>query len=267
MRSSIEVKNKLTLVAQMGNEAKFQILKYSSLKGASELKSALAIKNIENTGQKLKQIRIVLNDAAVKIQDNLLSYMKGYIERNDIIHEYKGIKKMIFDSKHRTIPENKTIFKGNGEILLKPEFNDFTLIELVDEEIIINDKIFCACDEEINIDLVSKSNNEEIKLSGSGIVALMLPVPEGEIIRCKLFNDKLTVNDELIILKSKKVKVSYEKYEKIINDEIIEEINVVYEGIGEVWLLPTRSIYEKYGKINCSFIQEDEDYKETDEKI
>lgn len=37
MRSNIEVKNKLTLVSQMGNESCFQILKYASLNGASEL--------------------------------------------------------------------------------------------------------------------------------------------------------------------------------------------------------------------------------------
>ena len=27
--------------------------------------------------------------------------------------------------------------------------------------------------------------------------------------------------------------------------------NTFYYGIGEVWLLPTRSIYDKYVKINC----------------
>lgn len=265
MRSSIEIKNKLTLVAQMGSETKFQILKYNSLNGATELENVLAIRSIESSGQRLKQIRIVLNDGAVKMQDDLLSYMKGYIERSDIVHEYKGIKKIIFDVRHSGNYNDKTIFKGNGEILLKPSFSDFTLIELVDEEIIINDDIFCACDEEVNIDLVNKNNDyKEIKLSGSGIVALKLPVPESEIIRCKLFNDKLTVNNELVILKSKKIKVSHEKYEKVINDETVEEVNIVYEGIGEVWLLPTRSVYDKYGKISCCFNEND---KETYEEI
>lgn len=248
MRSNIETKNKLTLVAELGNESKFQILKYNELSGINRVDSVSAIKAIENSGQRLKQVRILLNESAVKIQNNELSYMKGYIERNDLVREYRGIKKLIFDSKQVTSRKDKTIFKGTGEILLKSSFSDFTLIELVDEEIIISDSIFYACDEEINIISV---NDKEIKLNGSGVVVLKLPVSEKEIIRCKLFNDKLTVNEDLVILKSNSINISYEKYENEIDDNIVEYINTVYYGVGELWLLPTRSIYDKYVKINC----------------
>ena len=248
MRSNIETKNKLTLVAELGNESKFQILKYNELSGINRVDSVSAIKAIENSGQRLKQVRILLNESAVKIQNNELSYMKGYIERNDLIHEYKGIKKLIFDSKQIIASKDKTIFKGSGEILLKSSFSDFTLIELVDEEIIISDSIFYACDEEINITSI---NDKELKLNGNGVVVLKLPVSEKEIIRCKLFNDKLTVNEDLVILKSNSINISYEKYENEIEDEIVEYVNTVYYGIGELWLLPTRSIYDKYVKINC----------------
>ena len=255
MRSNIETKNKLTLVAELGNESKFQILKYNELSGINRVDSVSAIKAIENSGQRLKQVRILLNESAVKIQNNELSYMKGYIERNDLVHEYKGIKKLIFDSKQVIARKNKTIFKGTGEILLKSSFSDFTLIELVDEEIIISDSIFYACDEEINITSI---NDKELKLNGNGVVVLKLPVSEKEIIRCKLFNDKLTVNEDLVILKSNSINISYEKYENEIEDEIVEYVNTVYYGIGELWLLPTRSTYDKYGKINCCL---EEDYE------
>lgn len=259
MRTSIDVKSKLKLVSQMGEESKFQILKYDSLNGGTNLSGTLAIKSIEASGQRLKQIRIVLSDSGVKLQDDVLSYMKGYIERSDIVHEYKGIKKILFEGKHLIDPNIKAVFRGNGEILLKPSFSDFTLIELVDEEIIINDDIFYACDEEINIFLISNNDNyKEIKLSGSGIVAIKLPVPESEIIRCKLFNDKLVVNDDLVILKSNNIKISVERYERLIQDDIIEEYNTVYSGVGEVWLLPTRSTYDNYGKMNCCL---EEDYE------
>ena len=255
MRSNIETKNKLTLVAELGNESKFQILKYNELSGINRMDSVLAIKVIENSGQRLKQVRILLNESAVKIQDNKLSYMKGYIERNDLVHEYRGIKKLIFDSKQLESRKNKTIFKGTGEILLKSSFTDFTLIELVDEEITINDSIFYACDEEINIISI---NDKEISLNGNGVVVLKLPVSEKEIIRCKLFNDKLTVNEDLVILKSNSINISYEKYENDIDDNAVEYINTVYYGVGELWLLPTRSIYDKYVKINCCLEECDE---------
>lgn len=255
MRSNIEMKNKLTLVAELGNESKFQILKYNELCGINRVDSISAIKAIENSGQRLKQVRILLNESAVKIQNNELSYMKGYIERNDLVHEYKGVKKLIFNSKQVMSRKNKTIFKGTGEILLKSSFSDFTLIELVDEEIIISDSIFYACDEEINITSI---NDKELKLNGNGVVVLKLPVSEKEIIRCKLFNDKLTVNEDLVILKSNSINISYEKYENEIDDDIVEYVNTVYYGIGELWLLPTRSIYDKYVKINCCLEECDE---------
>ena len=255
MRSNIETKNKLTLVSELGNESKFQILKYNELSGINKVDSLSAIKAIENSGQRLKQVRILLNESAVKIQNNKLSYMKGYIERNDLVHEYRGIKKLIFDSKQVTTKKDKTIFKGTGEILLKSSFSDFTLIELVDEEIIISDSMFYACDEEINIISI---NDKEIKLNGSGVIVLKLPASEKEIIRCKLFNDKLTVNEDLVILKNNSINISYEKYENEIDDNIVEYINTVYYGIGELWLLPTRSIYDKYIKINCCLEECDE---------
>ena len=84
MRSNIEMKNKLTLVSELGDESKFQILKYNELSGVNRVESILAIKKIENTGQRLKQVRILLNESAVKIQNNELSYMKGYIERREL---------------------------------------------------------------------------------------------------------------------------------------------------------------------------------------
>lgn len=261
MRTSIEVKNKLKLVSQMGEESKFQILKYDSLNGTSNLKATVAIKSIEDSGQRLKQIRILLNNSGVKLQDNVLSYMKGYIDRSDIVHRYKGLKKILFEGRHSIDSNIKTLFRGSGEILLKPSFSDFTLIELVDEKIIINDDIFYACDEEITISIIS-NNYKEIKLSGSGVVALKLPVLESEIIRCKLFNDRLVVNDNLVILKSNNINMDLEKYERLLGDDTIEEVNTVYSGIGEVWILPTRSIYHKYGKIDIA-----KEYENADEKI
>ena len=257
MRSNIETKNKLTLVSELGNESKFQILKYNELSGINKVDSVSAIKAIENSGQRLKQVRILLNESAVKIQNNELSYMKGYIERNDLFHEYKGIKKLIFDSKPIIASKDKTIFKGTGEILLKSSFSDFTLIELVDEEIIISDSIFYACDEEIDIESI-EDNDKEIKLKGSGVIVLKLPVSEKEIIRCKLLNDRLTVNEDLVILKSSSINIGFERYANLIDDNMEQYSNTFYYSVGEVWLLPTRSIYDKYVKINCCL----EDYDE-----
>ena len=169
---------------------------------------------------------------------------------SELVIKVQVLEKLIFDSKQIIASKDKTIFKGSGEILLKSSFSDFTLIELVDEEIIISDSMFYACDEEIEIKSI-KDNEKEIKLKGNGVVVLKLPVSEKEIIRCKLFNDRLTVNEDLVILKSSSINVGFEKYSNVVDDNVEQYINTFYYGIGEVWLLPTRSIYDKYVKINC----------------
>lgn len=241
MKCSMDLRNKLNLISELGEETKFQVLEYEALGGVKDLNATKAIKCIEEAGKRLKQIRIVLDDSEVKLQNDVLSYMKGYIERNDKIVEHKGIKKVFLDMANRQ-DIVKTTYIGSGEILLEPSYSDFVLIELIDEEIIIADELFMACDDEIEV----LENNNEVILTGNGIVALKLPVAESEIIRCKLFNDRLVVNGDYVILKSAKIKSRKEKYQRNINGELVDEINNVYEGAGEVWLLPTKVVYEKY---------------------
>lgn len=36
--------------------------------------------------------------------------------------------------------------------------------------------------------------------------------------------------------------------EKTIDEELVEKVNNVYSGIWEVWILPTKSIYDEYMK-------------------
>ena len=60
----------------------------------------------------------------------------------------------------------------------------------------------------------------QIKLRGSGIVILLMQVPEDEIIRCKLFNDKLIVDGEFAVLRSGSIDVSIESIKIILTIQI-----------------------------------------------
>lgn len=262
MKSNIDTKNKLTLISQIGDESKFQILQYNHLRGVHNYKSISIIRSIENSGERLKQVRIELNNSSVKIQDDSVSYIKGNINTVDKSNLYKGLKSLFCDKKSNQYLNLKTTFRGSGEILLQPSFEDFTLIELIDEEIIINDSIFYACDDEIKVSI--EEDKSKIKLSGSGNIVLKLPAPRNEIIRCKLFNDELTITDDIVILQSKDIKVKVEAFEKIIDDNIKNETFKKYKGIGEVWILPTKAIYDKYNKINDS--HNNKTYQDTEEK-
>lgn len=116
--------------------------------------------------------------------------------------------------------------------------------------------MFYACEEGIEIDATMQKNvssaflgNEglyQTRIEGSGIVVLKVPVPESEIFKCILINDTLKVDGNFAILRTGNIEFSVEKSSKsIIGTAVSGEGMVnVYRGTGEVWLVPTKSIYK-----------------------
>lgn len=273
MITSDNIKNRITMISEMKNESTFQILEYDSLQGARDLNTALQIKLMKDSGIRLKQVRIILDDSSVKIEAGALSYMKGNI---DIITKTGGIVvlgKKLFSSKVTGESMFKPVLRGTGEVFLESSFGYFTLIELEDEEIIIDDKLFYACEEGIEVEPIMQKNISSMffgkeglyqtKLSGSGIVVLEIPVPEKEILRCKIFRDTLKVDGNFAILRSGNIEFTVEKSGTTLVGTAIngEGLLNVYNGTGEVWLVPTSSIYDTLKESGLK------DLKDIDEDI
>lgn len=256
MRSSLNITNKLTMLTEMENDSKFQILEYSNLNGATDVETAFGLNIINESNIKLKQIRIILDDSSVKLESGLLSYMKGNISVKSDIGGVFGLGKKFITSKLTGETMFKPLYKGSGEIFLEPSFGHFALIELEDDEIIVDDGLFCACEGEIEVGASMQKNissaflgNEglyQTKISGNGIVALEIPVPETEIFKCILIDDILKVDGNFAILRTGNIEFSVEKVSKSITGSITSGENLVnvYRGTGEVWLVPTKAIYE-----------------------
>lgn len=253
---SQNIKNKLTMIDEMKNESVFQILEFDDLQGARHLNTAMQLNLMKSSSIRLKQVRIILDDSAVKIESGTLSYMKGNVEIETKTGGLIGIGKKLFSNKVTGESMFKPILRGTGEVFLEPSFGHFTLIELEDEEIIIDDGLFFACEDSVEIEPVMQKSisslifgNEGIfqsKLSGSGIVILELPVPEKEILRCKLYRDDLKVDGSFAVLRSGNIDFTVEKSGTTLVGSAIngEGLLNVYRGTGEVWLVPTKSVYE-----------------------
>ena len=146
-------------------------------------------------------------------------------------------------------------YSGNGDIFLEPSFNDFALVQLEDDEIILDSRLFYACEAMIEIDMLEQENfssmflNDErvseMRIKGEGIVALKIPVPETEIFKCVLVNDTLKAKGNLAILRTGNIEYSIERLSKYENEseKNKEEKVHVYNGTGEVWLIPTKNAY------------------------
>ena len=260
MKTSLNINNKLTMVSEMRSDSIFQILEYDNLEGADDLSTAMQLNFMKETQVKLKQVRIILDDTAVKIESGALSYMKGNIEIKSKTGGVVSIGKKLFGSKVTGESMFKPVFKGTGEIFLEPSFGHYALIELEDEEIIVDDGMFYACDEDIEVGVAMQKSissilfgNEglyQLKLKGTGIVLLEIPVPEKEILRCKLYKDTLKVDGNTVILRTGNIDFTVEKSGTNLIGTAIngEGLLNVYRGTGEVWISPTRSIYNQLSR-------------------
>ena len=254
MRTTINSQNKLTMLSEMSNECKFQVLEYDVLEGATDINTALGLKIMNDSGIKLRQVRIILEDSSVKLESGALSYMKGDIDIKNKMGGVVGLGKKFFNSKLTGETMFKPTYEGTGEIFLEPSFGHYALIELEDEEIVVDDGLFYACEEGVEVGSAMQKSvssalfgNEglyQTSISGSGIVVLELPVPESEVFKCKLFNDTLKVDGNFVALRTSNVKFTVEKSSSIIGSMSNGEgLLNVYRGTGEVWLLPTKSVY------------------------
>lgn len=256
MRSSLNFTNKLKMLCEMEGDSKFQILQYENLEGASDVGTALGLNIIKDNGIKLKQIRIMLEDSSVILEPEVLSYMKGDIEIRSKTGGVFGLGKKLLTSKLTGETVFKPTYSGSGEIFLEPSFGHFALVELEDDEIIVDDGMFFACEEGVEVGVAVQKNisaallgNEglcQTKISGSGIVALEVPVPESEIFKCVLIDDTLKVDGNFAILRTGNIDFSVEKSSKSIVGSATsgEGFVNVYRGSGEVWLVPTKSAYK-----------------------
>lgn len=256
MRSSLNFSNKLTMLSEMENDSKFQILEYNNLDGATDVETAFGLNIIKESGIKLKQVRIILDDSSVKLEPGVLSYMKGNIEIKNKVGGVLGLGKKIISSKLTGETVFKPTYSGHGEIFLEPSFGHFALLELEDDEIIVDDGLFYACEEGIDVGASIQRNisstllgNEglyQTRIEGSGIVVLEVPVPESEIFKCILINDTLKVDGNFAILRTGNIDYSVEKSSKSIMGSVVngEGLVNVYRGSGEVWLVPTKGVYK-----------------------
>lgn len=271
MRTAVNINNKLTMISEMINDSTFQVLEYESLSGVGSIENTININKLQNYGITLKQAKITLDNSSVKIQLGALSFMKGDVHIKSNIEVLSKLQQIIL--KNKKIDESiiKPTIEGSGELFLESTLEYFTLLELEDDEIIIDDSIFYACEDEIEIRKVTKKTSQlidnevmQLNLKGSGIVMLKIPVHESEILRCKLYKDKLIIKDDLVVLRTANIKLSVEDSgNTIIRDESDNEDKIdVYTGIGEVWIIPTKKIYNEYFCIDSfsDSVDEEDEY-------
>lgn len=258
MRTNINFQNRLRKISEMqGQRVSFEVLEYPELNGGKDIGSSVMLSFMKDANIRLRQVKITLNDAGVRLEAGALSYLKGNIEMDNNMGGLLGFGKKLLTSKVTGETVFKPRYKGAGEIFLEPSFGHYALIALENEEIVVDDGLFYACEDTIEVGAYMQKNlsasimgNEglfQTKLSGRGIAVLEIPVPESEIVKYTLNNDTLKVDGNFALLRSRGVEFSVEKSSKSLLSSATsgEGFLNVFRGTGEVWIAPTQHVYSQ----------------------
>ena len=255
MRTNLKIKSKINVLSEMTGDTTFQILEYETLSGSLDVASAQELFYMREVGMTLKQVKLLLEDSSVRLQGGAMSYIRGKVDLQTGIGGLLNIGKKLIGSKVTGESTFKPVYTGTGEIYLEPSFGHYALIELEDDEIIVDDGCFLACEDGVEVGAAMQKSissaflgNEglfQTKLKGSGVAVLEVPVPENEIVKCILINDTLKVDGNFALLRTGEIEFTVEKSSKsIIGSAASGEGFVnVYRGTGDVWLMPTKDVY------------------------
>ena len=83
MKTTITSKSKAEVIFQSVGDSLFQVLQYNNIAGYPSYKRFNQVKDIYANNDSLKQIKVILKNSTIKIQSEVLSYMKGDIEIKD----------------------------------------------------------------------------------------------------------------------------------------------------------------------------------------
>lgn len=199
-----------------------------------------------------RQVLIELNNNEYTVSAGAMQWTLGGVECESGV---KGVGDLLGKAVKGAVTKESTVkpnYKGKGILVLEPTYRYILLEDLSEWEggIVLDDGMFLACESTISQNVVARSNlssaifgNEglfNLKLSGTGIVALESLVPRDELVEITLENDVLRVDGNFAVAWSGTLEFTVEKSTKsLIGSGISGEGLVnVYRGSGKVLLAP-----------------------------
>lgn len=241
------------IVTQAG---KFAVIEYDKDLSVSARDAELAY-FASKMNVKKRQIIATLDNSGVIVQAGAMQIMAGNITAATNI---KGagdlLKKMVGSAvtKETTI---KPKYVGSGQLVLEPTYRYIILQDLAawNGSMVIEDGLFLACDDTVNLAVTARSTLSSAvlggeglfntNLTGQGIVALESPVPIEELFVVDLENDVLKIDGNMAIAWSNSLKFTVERSTKTLIGSAASKEGLVnvYRGTGRVLIAPVACNY------------------------
>lgn len=199
----------------------------------------------------------ITDEKGVYVQGGAMQLMIGQIKATTDI---KGVGDFFKKAVKASVTREsivKTLYFGNGTLVLEPTFRYILLVDVGEwkEGMVIEDGMFLASDESVDITVTSRKNLSSIVfgregifnslLTGEGIVALESPVPEEELIVLDLEDDVVKIDGDMAIAWSNSLKFTTEKTTSTLIGSFAsgEGFVNVFEGTGRILIAPVRNNY------------------------
>lgn len=199
-----------------------------------------------------RQLVCDVSQSNITVQAGAMQWMIGNVNSTTGI---KGAGDFLKKALRSSVTGETTIkpeYTGNGLLVLEPTYKHILLLD-ADEwnnEIVIEDGLFLACDSELEHKTIMRSNISSavaggeglfnLGLYGTGVVALESYVPREELIEITLDNDVLKIDGNMAIAWSASLSFTVERAGKTLIGSATsgEGLVNVYRGSGKVLLAP-----------------------------
>ncbi len=240
----------------------FELLEYEPLAGNESVSTAIQCYEMNRAGVRLRQLRLRLNNDAVRTEPGALMFMKGNLEMESSTGGGGGLggfAKAALAAARTGESVFKPLYRGTGEVYLEPTFGYYWLIEMNNEVLIADQGLFSCCEDSLKVEahkvesfsarVAGGEGRYQTKVTGSGVVVFKIPVPRSEIVEMTLNGDALHVDGSFALLRTGDVKFSVEKASTTLVGAVTsgEGLLQVFRGTGKVWLAPTQPAYNSLG--------------------
>lgn len=184
----------------------------------------------------------------VIMQAGAMQIMLGDVSVKTDVKGVGDFAKKIFSSKVTGETAIKPLYTGDGIVVLEPTYKYILFEDLNDwhGSIVIEDGMFLACDESVNLQISARKNISSAvlggeglfntKLTGKGVVVLESNVPRDELVYVDMENDVLKIDGSMAIAWSDSLEFTVERTTKTLIGSAVsgEGFVNVYRGTGRV---------------------------------
>lgn len=237
------------IIAESG---KFSLLEYERDLSVTPSTASTAFFASQMNIRKRQVIARLDNDGGVIVQAGTMQLMIGQVQAATNVKGAGDLVKKFVGSKVTGETTIKPRYEGSGLLVLEPTYR-FILFENLENwngSMVIEDGMFLACDDSVDMKVTARNTVSSAVLGkeglfntalvGQGIAVLESPVPSEELITVDLDNDVVRIDGNMAIAWSSSLKFTVERTTKTLVGSAAsgEGLVNVYRGTGRVLIAP-----------------------------